>query len=58
MRVPHASIEDLLLGQAGATPELQADMSALQEAPELSEEELARRALAHGGADNDPATPE
>jgi hypothetical protein len=35
-----------------------AEMSTLQDVPELSEEELARQALAHGGADNDPATPE
>ncbi len=58
LKVPHANIEDLLLGKAEATPEMLAEMSALQDAPELSEEELARQALAHGGADNDPATPE
>ena len=58
LQVPHPNIEDLLLGNAEATPELLAEMAALQDAPELSEEELARQALAHGGADNDPATPE
>lgn len=58
LKAPHANIEDLLLGKAEATPEMLAEMSALQDAPELSEEELARQALAHGGADNDPATPE
>jgi hypothetical protein len=58
LQVPHANIEDLLLGKAEATPELLAEMAALQDAPELSEEELARQALAHGGADDDPATPE
>lgn len=58
LQVPHPNIEDLLLGNAEATPEMLAEMAALQSAPELSEEELARQALAHGGADNDPATPE
>jgi hypothetical protein len=58
LKAPPANIEDLLLGKAEATPEMLAEMSALQDAPELSEEELARQALAHGGADNDPATPE
>ena len=58
LKAAHPNIEDLLLGHAEATPELLEEMAALQDAPELSEEELARQALAHGGADNDPATPE
>jgi hypothetical protein len=58
LKVEHASIEDLLLGRAQATPEILEEIAALQDAPELSEEELARQALAHGGADNDPSTPE
>lgn len=58
MKAEHPSIEDLLLGNAEATPELLEEIAALQDAPEISEEELARQALAHGGADNDPATPE
>ncbi len=58
LKPAHANIEDLLLGNAEATPEMLEEMAALQNAPELSEEELARQALAHGGADNDPATPE
>ncbi len=58
LKAEHASIEDLLLGHAEATPEMLEEIAALQDAPELSEEELARQALAHGGADNDPATPE
>ena len=58
LTVSHADIEDLLLGNAEATPEMLVELSALQDAPELNEEELARQALAHGGADNDPATPE
>ena len=40
----HASFEDVVLGKAAATPEML--------------EELARQALADGGADNDPSTPE
>lgn len=58
LKVAHANIEDLLLGNAEATPEMLVEMAALQDAPELSEEELARQALAHGGGDDDPATPE
>ena len=54
----HANIEDLMLGNSEATPEMLEEIAALQDAPELSEEELARQALAHGGADNDPTTPE
>ena len=57
-KAAHANIEDLMLGKTEATPEMLEEIAALQEAPELSEEELARQALAHGGADNDPATPE
>jgi hypothetical protein len=34
------------------------ELAALQSAPPLSDEELARQALADGGADRDPATPE
>jgi peptidoglycan hydrolase CwlO-like protein len=58
LKAEHANIEDLLLGTAEATPEMLEEMAALQAAPELSKEELARQALAHGGADNDPSTPE
>ncbi len=58
LKATHANIEDLLLGHVEATPEMLEEMAALQDAPQLSEEELARQALAHGGADNDPATPE
>jgi len=34
------------------------ELAALQDAPAFSEDELARQALAHGGADHDPSTPE
>ena len=54
----HASFEDVLLGNAQPTPEMLEELAALQDAPELSEEELARQALASGGADNEPLTPE
>ncbi len=54
----HATLEDVLLGNAVPTPEMLEELAALDAAPELSEEELARQALADGGADDDPATPE
>lgn len=54
----HANFEDVLLGNAQPTPEMLEEIAALQDAPELSEEELARQALADGGADGDTATPE
>jgi len=41
---PHATLEDVLLGNAQASTEML--------------EELARQALADGGADGDPSTPE
>ena len=34
------------------------ELAALQDAPALSEDELARQALADGGADGDPSSPE
>ena len=55
---PHPTLEDVLLGNAVPTPEMLEELAALDAAPELSEEELARQALADGGADNDPTTPE
>ena len=58
VKAAHADIEDVLLGNAEATPEMLEELAALHDAPRLSEEELARQALADGGADNDPATPE
>lgn len=54
----HPTLEDVLLGKAAATPEMLEELAALEAAPELSEEELARQALADGGGDADPATPE
>jgi hypothetical protein len=57
-QTPHATFEDVLLGNAEPSPEMLEELAALQAAPELSEDELARQALADGGADNDLATPE
>ena len=57
-RAAHADFEDVLLGNAQPTPEMLEELAALQAAPELSEEELARQALADGGADDDTSTPE
>ena len=54
----HPNFEDVLLGNAEPTPEMLEELAALQAAPELSEEELARQALADGGADSEPSTPE
>jgi hypothetical protein len=42
----HANFEDVMLGNAEATPEMLEELAALDAAPELSEEELARQALA------------
>ena len=54
----HANFEDVLLGNAQPSPEMLEELTALEAAPELSEEELARQALADGGADSDPTTAE
>ncbi len=57
-KAAHPSFEDVLLGNAEASPAMLEELAALQAAPKLSEEELARQALADGGADDDPSTPE
>jgi hypothetical protein len=54
----HANFEDVMLGNAEVTPEMLEELAALEAAPELSEAELARQALADGGADGDASTPE
>ena len=48
----HPSLDDVLLGNAEPSPEMLEELAALQAAPELSEEELARQALAGGAADS------
>jgi hypothetical protein len=57
-RTAHPDAGDVLLGKAPASEEMLDEMAALQSAPPLSDEELARQALADGGADGDPSTPE
>ena len=54
----HPTFEDLLLGNAQPSQEVLEELAALEAAPELTEEELARQALADGGADKEPPTPE
>ena len=49
----HASLEDVLLGKAEASPEMLDELAALQGTAELSEEELARQALAQGEEDSE-----
>jgi len=58
VKTAHATLEDVLLGHAAASPEMLDELAALEAAPELTEDDLARQALADGGADGDPATPE
>lgn len=57
-RAPHATLEDVLLGHAQPSPDMLAELAALEAAAPLSDEELARQALADGGADGDVSTPE
>ena len=46
IQAAHASFEDVLLGNAEASPEMLEELAALDAAPELSDEELALQALA------------
>jgi hypothetical protein len=52
IKAAHPSLEDVLLGHAEASPEMIEELAALDAAPELSEEELARQAL--GDTTRDP----
>lgn len=54
----HPSFEDLLLGTAQPSAETLEELGAMDGAAPISDEELARQALADGGADQDPSTPE
>jgi len=57
---PHAppqNLDDVLDGEE-PTEALLEEVDALEHAPPLSDEELARQALEHPGADGDPSTPE
>lgn len=51
-------LEEVLLEHEAPSEEFLEELAALEEAPPLSEEELARQALEAGGADADPGTPE
>lgn len=51
-------IEEVLLGHEVPDDALLEELAALDSAPPMNDEELARQALADGGTDADPATPE
>jgi hypothetical protein len=51
-------LEEVLLEHEEATPEFLEELAALEQAPPLSDDELARQALEAGGADGDSGTPE
>ena len=51
-------LEEVLLEHEEATPEFLEELAALEQAPPLSDEELARQALEAGGDDGDSSTPE
>jgi hypothetical protein len=51
-------LEEVLLEHEQPTPEFLEELDALQHAPPLSDEELAKQALAAGGDDGDNKTPE
>ncbi len=57
LKTPHPNFEDVLLGKAEATPEMLEELAALDSAPQLSDEELARQALAEGEAESDASAP-
>ena len=58
LKAAHPNFEDVLLGNAQPSPEMLEELAALDAAPALSDDELARQALADGGGDGDPGTPE
>ena len=51
-------LEEVLLEHETPTAEFLEELSALEAAPQLSDEELTRQALEAGGADDDSNTPE
>lgn len=52
----HPTLEDVLLGRAESPPEMLEELAALEAAPQLADDELARQALSGGGADGEPTT--
>lgn len=51
-------LEEVLLEHEAPTQAFLDELAALEQAPALSDEELARQALEAGGADSDSTTPE
>lgn len=51
-------LEEVLLEHEQPTQEFLDELAALEQAPPLSDEELARQALEAGGGDGDSSTPE
>lgn len=51
-------IEEVLMGHEAPNDDLLEEIAALDAEPPLSDEELTRQALADGGGDNNPQTPE
>ena len=51
-------LEEVLLGHEEPTQAFLDELAALEQAPPLSDEELARQALEAGGGDGDSTTPE
>ena len=51
-------LEEVLLEHEEPTPAFLAELAALEQAPPLSDEELARQALEAGGVDDDSTTAE
>ncbi|MDP2064984.1 MAG: hypothetical protein Q8K38_03325 [Burkholderiaceae bacterium] len=51
-------LEEVLLEHEEPTAEFLEELAALEDAPPLSDEELARQALEAGGEDGDSSTPE
>jgi hypothetical protein len=58
LKSEHPRLEEVLLGTAAAPAGMVDELAALEAAPPVAEDELARQALADGGADGDPTTPE
>ena len=54
----HQKLEEVLLEHEAPTQEFLDELAALEQAPPLSDEELARQALEAGGDDGDSSTPE
>jgi hypothetical protein len=50
LKQPHPDFEAVMLGNAEPTPAMLEELAALENAPALSDEELARQALAEGDA--------